>query len=282
MPWVLGTAKAVNETQVMARVLDEQLFELPAGLYIPPKALRVFLEAFEGPLDLLLYLVKKQNLDILEVEVAIITEQYIGYIELAQSLQLDLAAEYLLMAALLAQIKSQKLLPQPADDEEVDEEDPRLRLLEQLQTYERFRLSAENLEALPRIGRDLFSVMVAPPKLPPSPQPQISIEELFEALGNALSRADQSRHIVISMERVSTKERAVAILEIIGGRGEQFIPFTSLCVPEQGRIGVVATFLALLELMKEALVEVVQSSAIGVIQVRAAGGGATSDYYDNH
>lgn len=271
MPWASSTAKVVSGSKIQARVLDEQLFEMPAGLYIPPEALRVFLESFEGPLDLLLYLVKKQNLDILAVKVSIITEQYMNYIELAQSLQLDLAAEYLLMAALLTQIKSQKLLPQP-QEEDVDADDPRIKLLEQLQTYEQFRLGAKNLEALPRIGREFFDVLVAPPKLPPPPLPQVSLEVLLEALQHALNRAKQDREIVINMERISTRERVAAIMAIVSERQKQFVPFTSLCVPEQGRLGVVATFLALLELMKDALVEVVQSSTIGVIQVR------TSDY----
>lgn len=271
MPWASSTVKVVSGSKIQARVLDEQLFEMPAGLYIPPEALRVFLESFEGPLDLLLYLVKKQNLDILAVKVSIITEQYMNYIELAQSLQLDLAAEYLLMAALLTQIKSQKLLPQP-QEEDVDADDPRIKLLEQLQTYEQFRLGAKNLEALPRIGREFFDVLVAPPKLPPPPLPQVSLEVLLEALQHALNRAKQDREIVINVERISTRERVAAIMAIVSERQKQFVPFTSLCVPEQGRLGVVATFLALLELMKDALVEVVQSSTIGVIQVR------TSDY----
>ena len=253
---------------MQVRVLDQQIEALPAGLYIPPDALRVLLEAFEGPLDLLLYLVKKQNLDILKVEVSVITEQYMRYIGLMQTLQLDLAAEYLVMAALLAEIKSQKLLPR-YEIESLDEEDPRAKLLQQLQTYERFRSGAENLEALPRIGRDFFDLLIAPPPLPPAPSPQVTLDDLMNALQHALQRVRQNRAIVVSLKHISTQDRAIAIMHSISKTKGKFVPFLSLCDAQQGRMGIVVTFLALLELMKEALVEVVQTDVIGVIQVRA-------------
>lgn len=254
-------------------ILSGEALTMPTDLYIPPDALKVFLEAFEGPLDLLLYLIRRQNVDILQVQVAVITEQYIKYIGLMQTLQLDLAGDYLVMAALLTQIKSQKLLPQRSEEELEDEEDPRLQLLRQLQIYERFQRAAENLEALPKLGRDFFSVLVAPPPLPKSAPPEVNMTDLYEAFCRVLERAERSRDHEIKLEPISMHDRMSEVARIVTHAGRNFIPFAQLCAPEQGRLGVIVTFLALLELLKEAVIEVVQSSASGPIQVRMASGG---------
>lgn len=263
----MTTADAQSQTAV----LFGEALDSPAGLYIPPNALRIFLEAFEGPLDLLLYLIKKQNLDILEVQVSVITEQYMRYIDLMRTLQLDLAGDYLVMAALLTQIKSQKLLPRRDEGLQEDEEDPRMQLLRRLQLYERFKQAAEHLEVMPRLGRDFFSVLVTPPSLPASPPPQVEMIDLYEAFCRVLERVEQSRDHEISMEPVSTRDRMAQIIRMVMGAHHQFVPFDKLCAPDQGRMGVVVTFLALLELLREAMIEVVQSSISGPIQVRLAG-----------
>lgn len=254
---------------VLARLHDQPITELPEDLYIPPEALRVFLESFEGPLDLLLYLIRRQNLDILAIDVAAITRQYIDYIELMKALEIELAGEYLLMAAMLAEIKSRTLLPRPpkGDDEDA-EADPRAELIRRLQEYERLKLAAEGLDALPRLGRDWFGAQAGLPVLETRVvHPEVELDELLQAMSGLLRRAELTQSHTISREVLSTRERMLRIMERLDH--EHFTPFTSLFTLEEGRGGVVVTFMAILELAKEALVEIVQNAPLSPIHVRA-------------
>lgn len=251
----------------LARVKGE-LVATPQDLYIPPEALEVFLDAFEGPLDLLLYLIKRSNIDILDIPVAEITHQYMGYIELMQESRFALAAEYLVMAATLAEIKSRLLLPRPSTmDDEVD--DPRAELIRRLQDYERFKQAAESLDELPRLEREHWQAGAALPRLPEAAQaePEVALDQLLRALSGVLKRAECFTHHQISPERLSTRQRMTELLEALRGGG--FCDFVSLFSPEEGRQGVVITFLALMELIKEALVELVQHEPFGQIHVKA-------------
>ncbi len=250
-----------------AIVQGKQLTELPKDLYIPPEALEVILEAFEGPLDLLLYLINRQNLNILEINVAEITHQYMAYIEMMKALHWDLAAEYLLMAAMLAEIKSRMLLPRQ-DELDDDEEDPRAELIRRLQEYERFKTAAEDIDNLPRTGRDTFIAEIkAPERGQQRPEPTVTIQELLLALAATLRRAELIDSHHISFEVLSTRERMSQVLNQL--RDQRFVPFQDLFQLSEGRNGVVVTFLALLELMKEALVEIVQGEPLGPIHVKA-------------
>ena len=250
-----------------AMVRGEAVTELPKDLYIPPQALEVFLDAFEGPLDLLLYLIRRQNLDILDIDVANITEQYMRYVELMDAIQFELAAEYLLMAAMLAEIKSRMLLPRSGDTEE-EEEDPRANLVRRLQEYERFKKAAEDLEAIPRLERELWQASAAPPDLHlERPLPDVDMREVLLALGEVLRRAEMYASHQVQLESLSTRERMSQVLETL--RSGSFVPFVTLFTPEEGRLGVVVTFLALMELMKESLIEIVQTEGFGPIHVKA-------------
>ena len=250
-----------------AIVRGEAVTELPKDLYIPPQALEVFLDAFEGPLDLLLYLIRRQNLDILDIDVANITEQYMLYVELMDAMQFELAAEYLLMAAMLAEIKSRMLLPRSGDTEE-EEEDPRANLVRRLQEYERFKKAAEDLEAIPRLERELWQASAAPPDLHlERPLPDVDMREVLLALGEVLRRAEMYASHQVQLESLSTRERMSQILETL--RSASFVPFVTLFTPEEGRLGVVVTFLALMELMKGSLIEIVQTESFGPIHVKA-------------
>ena len=250
-----------------AIVMGQEMTELPKDLYIPPRALEVILEAFEGPLDLLLYLIRRQNLDILDIGVAEITNQYMQYVELMDAMQFELAAEYLLMAAMLAEIKSRMLLPRSSEVEE-DEDDPRANLIRRLQEYERFKQAAEEIDALPRVERDTWVAKVEPPDLKRDrPLPDLEMRELLVALGEVLKRADMYESHQIQRESLSTRERMSDVLEVL--RASNFVPFVSLFKAEEGRLGVVVTFLAIMELIKESLVEIVQTEAFGPIHVKA-------------
>ncbi len=250
-----------------AVVMGKAVTELPKDLYIPPQALEVFLEAFEGPLDLLLYLIRRQNLDILEIDVSRITEQYMQYVELMDAMQFELAAEYLLMAAVLAEIKSRMLLPRSSEVED-DEEDPRAQLIRRLQEYERFKKAAEDIEELPRMERDTWTGSANPPELNRSrPDPDVDMRELLVALGEVLRRADMYESHHIQREALSTRERMSEVLEKLSG--QQFVPFVALFSAREGRLGVVVTFLAVMELIKESLVEIVQTDSFGPIHVKA-------------
>jgi segregation and condensation protein A len=256
-----------QEEMPFAMVQGKELTILPKDLYIPPDALEVILEAFEGPLDLLLYLIRRQNLDILEINVAEITRQYMGYIDLMGSIHLELAAEYLVMAAMLAEIKSRMLLPRQVSEEE-DEDDPRAELIRRLQEYERFKTAAEDIDEMPRMGRDIHQASAeAPDREKERPQPDVDMRELLAALGDVLRRADMFESHQIELEKLSTRERMSQVLESL--RDQQFVPFVSLFKVSEGKLGVVVTFLAIMELIKESLVEIVQSDAFGPIHVKA-------------
>jgi len=251
----------------LALVYGEAVTELPLDLYIPPDALEVFLEAFEGPLDLLLYLIRKQNIDILDIPVAEITRQYMGYVELMKSVRLELAAEYLVMAAMLAEIKSRMLLPRSAEAAE-EEEDPRAELIRRLQEYERFKAAAEDLDELPRVGRDLqVPRLDAPDARARKLLPDVSLEELLVSMAEVLRRADMFESHQVTREALSTRERMSEVLERLKGGG--FVPFVALFHVEEGRLGVVVTFMAVLELIKESLVELVQNEPFAPIHVRS-------------
>ncbi|MDH5325805.1 MAG: segregation/condensation protein A [Gammaproteobacteria bacterium] len=250
----------------IAKVRGAAMIEMPQDLYIPPDALEVFLEAFEGPLDLLLYLIKRQNLDILDIPIAEITYQYIEYVELMKEFHLELAADYLVMAAMLAEIKSRMLLPRPITEE--DEDDPRAELVRRLQEYERYKIAAEDLAVLPRLYRDVFQVEVHPPELERSkPQPHVELKDLLFAFKDVLNRADMYSHHHIQLEPLSVRERMSSVLDRVRGGG--FVEFVSLFTPEEGRLGVVVSFLAILELIKESLIELVQTEPFEPIHIKA-------------
>ena len=259
----------------LALVYGEAFTELPQDLYIPPDALEVFLEAFEGPLDLLLYLIRKQNIDILDIPVAEITRQYMSYVELMKAVQLELAAEYLLMAAMLAEIKSRMLLPR-AEGPEAEEEDPRAELIRRLQEYERFKKAAEDLDDLPREGRNfVVPTLPAPEARARKLLPEVELGELLLAMGEVLRRADLFESHQVTREVLSTRERMSQVLERL--KDGAFVPFVALFTQEEGRLGVVVTFMAILELVKESLVELVQNEAFSPIHVRARISGADAE-----
>ena len=250
-----------------AIVQGEPMLALPTDLYIPPDALEVFLEAFEGPLDLLLYLIKRQNIDILDIPIAEITAQYMKYIELMEVLQLELVGEYLVMAAMLAEIKSRMLLPRPGDAEE--EEDPRAELIRRLQEYERYKQAADDLDNLPRYERDIFGTIVEfPDRSITYDPPEVSLDVLLKVFAEVLSRAEMFSHHYISREPLSVRERMSIVLERI--TAEDFIEFTKLFTVEEGRAGVIVSLLAILELLKSSLIEMVQNEINGPIYVKAA------------
>jgi len=256
-----------QEEMPFAVVQGKELTALPKDLYIPPDALEVILEAFEGPLDLLLYLIRRQNLDILDINVAEITRQYMGYIDLMTSIQLELAAEYLVMAAMLAEIKSRILLPRQVVDEE-EEGDPRAELIRRLQEYERFKTAAEDIDEMPRMGRDIHQAAAESPDRNQERQhPDVDMREVLAALADVLKRAEMFESHLIQLEKLSTRERMSQVLENI--RGKKFVPFVSLFKESEGRLGVVVTFLAIMELIKESLVEIVQNESFGPIHVKA-------------
>jgi segregation and condensation protein A len=250
-----------------AIVQGAPLTEIPRDLYIPPDALEVFLEAFEGPLDLLLYLIRRQNLDILDIPIARITEQYMRYIEMMDVMQIELAGEYLVMAAVLAEIKSRMLLPRPESEDE--EEDPRAELVRRLQEYERYKQAAEDLDAMPRLERDLFMALVDfPDRQSRQAPPQVSLDTVLRAFAEVLSRAELFSHHHIQREALSVRERMSLVLECV--RSDGFIEFRELFSVEEGRAGVIVALLALLELLRESLIELVQNETNGPIYVKAA------------
>lgn len=258
---------APAEQAPLARVSGKPVVDLPRDLYIPPDALAVFLEAFEGPLDLLLYLIRRQNMDILNIDVSEITKQYMDYIGAVEAMRFELAAEYLVMAATLAEIKSRMLLPRQESEDEEDI-DPRAELIRRLQQYERFKQAAEDIDDMPRLERDNFVASAALPRMPSSqPHPDVDLREILFALQGVLKRADLFTSHHVERERLSTRERMSSILSVL--RDDQFVTFESLFTPEEGRLGVVVSFLATLELVKEQLIEVVQAEVLGPIHVRA-------------
>jgi segregation and condensation protein A len=250
-----------------AVVNGEPFSELPRDLYIPPQALEVFLEAFEGPLDLLLYLIRRQNLDILDIPLAEITRQYMQYIELMHDLQLELAGEYLVMAATLAEIKSRMLLPRPPGGED-EGEDPRAELVRRLQEYERFKRAAQEIDGLARLERDVWPTSAElKERQVVRTLPQVTLQEMLVAFKDVVARAEMFAHHHIQRERLSVGERMSDILAALGVTG--FVEFAQLFQPEEGRMGVTVTFVAILELMREGLIDIVQAEAYAPLHVRA-------------
>ncbi len=257
-----------SQTEMPFAVVEGQpVTELPRDLYIPPQALEVFLEAFEGPLDLLLYLIRRQNLDILDIPIAEITRQYTRYIELMQVLQLELAGEYLLMAATLAEVKSRMLLPRVHTAEAGEDADPRAELVRRLQEYERFKRAAEGIDRMPRLERDTW---VASAELVDRKvvriAPQVTLQEMLMAFQEVLSRSDMFAHHHVQREPLSVRQRMSDVLSALNA--SSFLDFVRLFRPDEGRRGVTVTFIAVLELLREGLVEIVQSEAYGPMHVR--------------
>jgi len=249
----------------LAMVSGEPVVELPQDLYIPPDALEIFLDTFEGPLDLLLYLIKKQNLDILNIPIAAITEQYMQYIGLMETMRFELASEYLLMAAMLAEIKSRMLLPRVDEDGE-DEDDPRAELIRRLQEYERIKEGAESLDILPRMLRENFPISVIPPVIErETPEPDITLQELLLAFRDVAERAKMAEHHNVNRELLSVRARMTSVLSIL--RAGEFCEFSTLFDPEEGRLGVVVTFIALLELFRDDMLTVVQNEPLAPIHI---------------
>jgi len=247
----------VQQKLPLAFLHGKAVIDTPEDLYIPPDALEVILETFEGPLDLLLYLIKKHKLDILELSIFSITEQYVQYVEMMSEFQLELAGEYLVMAALLAQIKSRLLLPKHEELEE--EEDPRAELIRRLQEYEQFKKAAENLDEIPRVGREIFTAhaLMAEQEEPSQLLPDVELKDLLLALSDVMARAKTFEHHQITAEALSTRERMSLILAKLSKAGTQ-LPFTALFTVEEGRSGVVVSFIAMLELIKEGLITCLQ------------------------
>ncbi len=262
--------EAVKQEEMPFAIVQGQPFtQLPQDLYIPPDALEVILDAFEGPLDLLLYLIRRQNLDILDIPIAEITRQYISYIDLLREVQFELAAEYLVMAAILAEIKSRLLLPRPRT-EEGEEEDPRAELVRRLQEYERFKQAAEDIEELPREERDfvVLEALVEDREVVRIP-PEIDLQDMLRALRDVLSRAELFTRHHIQSETLSVRERMTRIIDRL--REEPYIEFPNLFTVEEGRMGVVVTFLALMELLREKLVDLLQHKPFGQIYIKRPG-----------
>lgn len=252
-----------------AVVQGSPVTQLPLDLYIPPDALEVILEAFEGPLDLLLYLIRRQNLDILDIQVYEITRQYMEYIDLMEEMQFEIAAEYLVMAAVLAEIKSRMLLPRQAEEEE-DEDDPRAELIRKLQEYERFKQAAMDIDELQRLNRNFWVAMAeAPVTEKVKPLPEVQLQDLLVELSRVLKRAENFSSHHIALEPLSTRERMSNILDSVSDARDQFVPFISLFQVEEGRSGVIVTFIAVMELIKESLLELVQSEPFAPIHVKS-------------
>ncbi len=251
-----------------ALVEGEPLTLIPQDLYIPPDALQIFLEAFEGPLDLLLYLIKRQNIDILNIPVAEITTQYMDYIRLMEHLELELAAEYLVMASMLAEIKSRMLLPRPVNVD--DEEDPRAELIRRLQEYEQFKKAAEDLDGMPRLEREIFPPQADMPEIESEiPLPDVSIQDMLLAFRDVVNRAEQFASHHVEREPLSVRERMSIVLGRL--KSSDYTEFKDFFDVEEGRMGVVVSFLAILELVKEAMIELVQNAPYAPIYVKPKG-----------
>jgi segregation and condensation protein A len=257
-----------HQDALRAVVMGEVMKEWPQDLFIPPDALEVVLESFEGPLDLLLYLIRKQNLDILNIPVADITRQYMTYVELMRAANLDLAAEYLVMAALLGEIKSRMLLPRPKAENE-DDEDPRAALVRRLQEYERFSEAANQLDDRPRLERDIFEGdVVFEDANPPEIKATVSLQQLVSAYQSVVDRADVNRSMLVSRDILSMRERMTNILQRL--QSKDYLRFEELFTQTEGRMGVVVTFIALLELFRDDMLVVVQNEPFSAIHIKRA------------
>jgi len=252
----------------LIKVHGAVMSELPQDLYIPPDALRIFLETFQGPLDLLLYLIKKQNIDILDIPIKQITIQYMRYVEVMQQLHLELAAEYLLMAAMLAEIKSRLLLPRPISDDEQEVDDPRAELIRRLQQYECIKKAAEDLDALKQVDRDVFlASAVTPPMTTVVTHPDVPMQDLLDAFVGVVTRARLFADHKVEKQVLSIRERMLKILDLISA--DEFVPFTHFFEVEEGRMGVVVTFIAILELIRQSVLDIVQNEPYAPIYIKA-------------
>ncbi len=263
----LSTPVAVDQVAV-ARLYGEPLFAMPLDLYIPPDALEVFLEAFEGPLDLLLYLIRKQNFNILDIPMAGVTRQYLSYVDEIRHRNLELAAEYLLMAAMLIEIKSRMLLPPKPAAPGQEAEDPRAELVRRLLEYEQIKLAGAGLNALPQMGRDFLTAQVFIEQSLQPRYPEVTLADLQEAWAGVLKRARLVQHHKITREELSVREHMSLLLKRLQGR--RFAAFETLFDPLKGMPVLVVTFIALLELAKETLIEITQAEAYAPIYVRLA------------
>ncbi len=258
----------VYTESMRAVVMGEVMNDWPQDLFIPPDALEVVLESFEGPLDLLLYLIRKQNIDILNIPVADITRQYMNYVEIMRAANLDLAAEYLVMAALLGEIKSRMLLPKPKHEAE-DEDDPMAALIKRLQEYERFSDAANKLDDRPRLDRDIFAAgAVFDDPNPPEVKAQVSLQQLVNAFQSVVNRADANQRMRVSRDMLSMRERMTTILTRLQER--DYLSFEELFTAAEGRLGVVVTFIALLELFRDDMLVVVQTEPLAPIHIKRA------------
>ncbi|HJV80987.1 ScpA family protein [Noviherbaspirillum sp.] len=251
-----------------AKLYGEPLFKLPSDLYIPPDALEVFLEAFQGPLDLLLYLIRKQNFNILDIPMAQVTLQYLEYVEQIRERNLELAAEYLLMAAMLIEIKSRMLLPVKKSDSGEEAEDPRAELVRRLLEYEQMKLAAQQIDALPQLGRDYVRAQIFIEQSMVTRWPEVSMSELQAVWSDILKRAKLTAHHTISREELSVREHMTGILRRL--QSAKFVEFADLFDPSRGVPVLVVNFIALLELAKETLIEITQAEAFAPIYVRLA------------
>ena len=267
-PAASGSSEEMVDGIALARLYGEPLFALPSDLYIPPDALEVFLEAFEGPLDLLLYLIRRQNFNILDIPMASVTRQYLAYVEQIRKTNLELASDYLLMAAMLIEIKSRMLLPPRKNADGKEAEDPRAELVRRLVEYEQMKLAAARLDELPLLGRDFLRAQVAVEESMAVRLPEVSPADLREAWADLFKRARLNQHHQISREQLSVREHMSLLLRSLQGR--RFALFEELFEPERGAQMLVVVFIALLELAREHLVEVTQAEAFAPIYVRLA------------
>ena len=272
---------APGQTEMpFAMVLGEPMTEMPRDLYIPPQALEIFLDAFEGPLDLLLYLIRRQNLNILDIPIAEITRQYTRYIELMTDMQLELAGEYLVMAATLAEIKSRMLLPRAGQAGDGLEEDPRAELVRRLQEYERYKQAAQNIDAIPRLERDHYIGSAdSSDRRVLRALPEVTLQEMLIAFKDVAMRAELFAHHHVQRERLSVRARMSDILTALDPT--HFVDFVTLFRVEEGRMGVAVTFIAILELLREGLIEIVQTEAYGPLHVRAGNPAAAQLLHDD-
>ncbi len=267
-PPAADSVPGVVDRVAMARLYGEPLFALPTDLYIPPDALEVFLEAFEGPLDLLLYLIRRQNFNILDIPLADVTRQYLAYVDQIRKTNLELASEYLLMAAMLIEIKSRMLLPPKKSADGHEPEDPRAELVRRLIEYEQMKLAAARIDALPVIGRDFLRAQVTIEQSLVPRFPDVDADELRAAWADILKRARLNQHHTISREQLSVREHMSIVLRRLQGR--RFVEFEDLFDANRGQPVVVVTFIALLELARERLLEITQAEAFAPIYVRLA------------
>ncbi len=262
----MNDALASGESVVL--IHGEPMLQMPQDLYIPPDALELVLESFQGPLDLLLYLIRKHNLDVLDIPMAELTRQYMGYIEMMQQHRLELAAEYLLMAAVLIEIKSRMLLPRPPKESDEDGEDPRAELMRRLLEYEQMKQAANKLNELPRAGRDFEVVHVLIENAMQERLPQVTVDDLRQAWLGLLARAKLNRHHTVRREQLSVREQMTHVMRRL--KSGEFIAFDHLFDGQGGVPQLVVTFIAILELAKEFLVEIQQNEAMGSIYVRSS------------